>query len=148
MLEDILKDCAIPSRVSIPGTEKTVMVTNYSWVGSLETPRNLPPIENVFKIDAEKLYKCEQICMLTRKSCQGLVCYIFGMEGARTSIKEFVDVSKLKGKAKKDVMAGSMVMQKQYRQKDVTAALIVLLEVCSHSFSAPTFTHYISFEVD
>lgn len=145
MLEEILKDCAIPSRVSIPGTGKTIMVTNYSWVDSLEMPKNLPPIENVFKIDAEKLYKCEQVCMLTRKSCQGLVRYIFGMEGARTSVDEVVDVSKLKGKAKKEVIAGSMVMQRPYLQKDVAAALLVLLGVCSLLFSAHIFTHYLFF---
>ncbi len=114
MLEEILKDCTVPSRVSVPSTGKMVMVKNYSWVDGLKTPKNLPPIEKVFKINAEKLYKREQVHIVTRKLCQGLICYIFGMEGARTSVKEFVDVSKLKGKAKKEAISGSIVVQKQY----------------------------------
>lgn len=148
MLEEILKDCTIPLRVSIPGTGRTVMVKNYSWVDGLETPKNLPPIENIIKINAEKLFKQEQVCMLTRKSCQGLVWYMFGMEGARTLVKELIDVSKLKGKAKKEEIAGSMVVQKPNLQKNIAAALLVLLEVCSLSFSAHIFTHYLSFVID
>lgn len=44
-------------------------------------------------------------------------------------VEEIVDVSKLKGKAKKEAIVGSMVVQRPYLQCDVSVVLVQLLEV-------------------
>lgn len=91
--------------------------------------RSSPPLENVLQIDAEKLYRREQSRMEGRRGIQGLINYVAAMEGARTYIEGFVDVSKLKGKAKKEAIAGSMVVQTPYLQLDVSNVLLQLVHV-------------------
>lgn len=134
MLGDILTDCAKTERVIIPGKRTTIGVKSYTFVDGLSAPADLPPLENVLQIDAEKLYRQEQSRMEGRKGLQGLINYVAAMEGARTYLEEFVDVSKLKGKAKKEAVAGSMVVQTPYLQLDVSVVLLELVRVSDFSF--------------
>lgn len=143
MLEEILNEFVQGSFVTLPGSKRTVFVKKWLWVDGLETPAELPPLEDILAIDAERIYQLEQVRIQNRKACEGLINFVWGMDAAKTSVTRIIDVSKLKGKAKAAADTGPMTEEIQFLERDVFKALLALTQVCffnllltiSHSLS-------------
>lgn len=78
------------------------------------SPGELPPLEDILAIDAERIYQLEQVRIQTCKVCEGLIDYVWGMDAAKTSETQIIDILKLKGKAKVAAATGPTTEEIQF----------------------------------
>lgn len=128
-----------------PDTKMMEQTKNWDWVDGVELPEDLEELIDYLVNDAESVYRHKQSRYKLRREMDSLINFIFNLECARTYMEEFVDVSTLRGKAKKMALAaqGPIMKSTPFFDKEVFEALYDLTRVRSFISIALLFTDYL-----